>query len=181
MNTIKFYIPFEGFYSSIYDSLIDSVIEDEISGGYLTEDTSCDIDFSPMYLEMSEHIFDKSIELLVDELELSIDSNDINFDGLYSPKYYNYSTDKIKASCTNKVFNAIFEQTVNVEPFIDYVEEYSKSRSGFVSFYEGIEEVKKESSIYLEYLFQWLNLEEYRDELIDRSTDNIHEIIYNNL
>lgn len=182
MNTeIKFYIPFEGFYHSIYDSLIDSLIECEIEDNYLTQDEADNINYNNIFNQLSEHIFDEIIELFVDELDMPIFTEAIIYEGLSSPKYYNYSTDKIIAVCTNEVYLAIYNKTINNKDFINYANEASKSRSGFHSFYEGIEEIKKEPAIYLEYLFQWFNLNEYRDEVINKTCDNIHEVIYNNL
>ena len=67
------------------------------------------------------------------------------------------------------------------DEFIEYVNDASKSRDGFASFYEGIEQVSKEPSIFLEYLFQWFVLSKYRDEVIDKTYENLNEIIYENL
>ncbi len=180
-NNIKFYIPFEGFYCSIYDSIIDSILESEISEGYLTEEQTEKIDFTNLHLELSKHIFDCILELFNDEFDLFTDNNYITFEGLYSPKYYNYSTDKIKAIVSPEIYLTLLNKFENNNSFINYVNESSKSRDGFTSFYEGINEVKKESSIFLEYLFQWFTLSEYRDEVIEFTTDNIYEIIYNNI
>ena len=180
-NYIKFYIPFEGFYCSIYDSIIDGIIESEISEGYLTEEETENINYTNLRLELSQHIFDCILELFNDEFYLFTDNNYITFDGLYSPKYYNYSTDKIKAIVSPEIYLTLLNEFENNNSFVNYVNESSKSRDGFASFYEGINEVKKESSIFLEYLFQWFTLSEYRDEVIQFTTDNIHEIIYNNI
>lgn len=178
---IKFYIPFEGFYCSIYDSIIDGILESEISEGYLTEEQTEKIDYTNLHLELSKHIFDCILELFNDEFDLFTDNDYITFEGLYSPKYYNYSTDKIIAIVSPEIYLTLLNKFENNNRFINYVNESSKSRDGFASFYEGINEVKKESSIFLEYLFQWFTLSEYRDEVIEFTTDNIHEIIYNNI
>jgi len=180
-NNIKFYIPFEGFYYSVYDSIIDGILESEISEGYLTEEETENINYTNLHLELSQHIFDCILELFNDEFDLFTDNNFITFDGLYSPKYYNYSTDKIKAIISPEIYLTLLNKFENNNSFVNYVNEASKSRDGFASFYEGINEVKKESSIFLEYLFQWFTLSEYRDEVIEFTTNDIHEIIYNNI
>ena len=180
MEAIKFYIPFGGFYCcNIYDAILDSVIDSEIEDGYIKEES--DINYTHIHEAMSEHIFDVIIENIIDDLDLNIDSLGVTYDGLSSPKYYNFSTDKIMAVCSNEVYLAIYNKTINNDEFISYVNEASKSRDGFVSFYEGIEEIKEEPSIYLEYLFRWYVLNYQRDHIIEASCDNINEIIYNTL
>ena len=178
-ENIKFYIPFEGFYYSIYDSIIDDIIQDEISGGYLTEKQTENINYTNLHLELSNHIFDCILELFNDKFDLFTDNDYITFDGLSSPKYYNYTTDKIKAIVNPEIYLTILNKFENNNTFINYVNENSKSRDGFASFHDGISEVKKESSIFLEYLFQWFVLSDFRDEVIQNTTENVHEIIYN--
>ena len=181
MENIKFYIPFEGFYNSIYDGNIDSIIEMELNEGYISENQIDNIDYTVMYNEMSEYIFDGIIELFNDEFNLFTENIYFKYDGLSSPKYYNYSTDKLMAECTPEVYITIYNYFYNNDEVNNYINEASKSRSGFCSFYEGLDEVRKNPTIYLEYLFQWFVLNEFRDEVIYKTCDNINEIILNNL
>jgi hypothetical protein len=178
---IKFYIPFEGFYCSVYDSIINGIIENEISEGYLTEEETEKIDYTNLHTELSKHIFDCILELFNDQFDLFTDNDYITFEGLYSPKYYNYSTDKIKAIVSPEIYLTLLNKFENNNSFVNYVNEVSKSRDGFASFYEGINQVKKEPSVFLEYLFQWFTLSEYRNEVLEFTTNDIHEIIYNNI
>lgn len=180
-ENIKFYIPFQGFYCSIYDSIIDSILESEISEGYMTEKQVENINYNNLHLELSNHIFDCILELFNDEFELFTDNNYITFEGLSSPKYYNYTTDKIKAIISPEIYLTILNKFENNNTFVNYVNKASKSRDGFASFYNGISEVKKESSIFLEYLFKWFVLSEFRDKVIENTTENINEVIYNNI
>jgi hypothetical protein len=185
MEDIKFYIPFEGFYNSIYEDMINSIIESEIQEGYLTEKQVNKIEYRPIFEAMSESIFNDIIEVFIDETFGSIGdefcSNKIIYEGLSSPKYYNYSTDKLIAAISYNNYSLIYGKYIINNNFINYVNEYSKSRDGFASFYEGINQVSNEPEIFLEYLFQWFVLNEYRDEIIHKTTDNLTEIIYNNL
>ena len=180
-ENIKFYIPFEGFYCSIYETIIDDFLQNEISEGYLTKKQTENINYTNLYLEISNNIFDCILELFNDEFYLFTDNDYITFDGLSSPKYYNYTTDKIKAIISPEIYLTILDKFEYNYTFINYVNESSKSRDGFYSFYNGISEVKKESSIFLEYLFQWFVLSEFRDEVIEKTTENISELIYNNI
>jgi hypothetical protein len=97
-NTIKFYIPFDGFYNSIYDNIVDGIIEDEIREGYITEEQGENIKYQPIFEAITENIFDKIEELFNDEFNLFTDNGYFVYDGLWSPSYYNYDTDKIKAT-----------------------------------------------------------------------------------
>ena len=180
-TNIQFYIPFEGFYHSIYDSEIDFIIENEISEGYLTEEQAESINYQTIFEVLSEHIFDNIEELFNDEFNLFEANGFLKYDGLYSPRYYNFETDKIKAVIEYNNYSKIYGEFILNDNFVNYVNEASKSRDGFTSFYDGIDEVSKESAIFLEYLFQWFTLNEYREDVIEKTCDNIHEIIYNNL
>ena len=178
---ILFYIPFGGFYYSIYDDMINSILESDLDEGYLTETQIDNIDYQNLYLQMSEQIFDAITENFIDELDVPLYCEDIIFDGLHSPKYYNYSTDKIRAKISYNNYSVIYGKVIINDDFINYVNEASKSRSGFTSFYEGIEQVIKEPAIFLEYLFQWFYFDYYKEEIIYKTTDNLTETIYNNI
>ncbi len=173
MNT-NFNMTFEGFYNSIYDFEILDRIEDEINEGYLKNDDN--IDYSKIFEAMSEVIFDSITELFEDEFELN---SSFKYGGLDSPQYYNYRTDYIIASTNNtkKLMNYFLKNA----QFIDYVNENSKSIDGFTSFYNGINEVKQDNSIFLHYLFSWF-YSKNRCEIIQHTfdTNNVNECIYNN-
>lgn len=179
MSTIKFYIPFEGFYNSIYDSMVDDIVESEIEEDYMLNDD--DIDYRLIFKEMSRSIFNDIIELFNDEFDLFTDNDYITYEGLHSPKYYNFSTDKIKAVIKYNNYSKIYGEFILNDEFVEYVNEASRSRDGFTSFYEGINEVSKDPSIFLEYLFQWFVLNTNRDEVIEKTYENLNEIIYNNI
>lgn len=180
MEDIKFYIPFEGFYYSIYESMVDDIINNEIDEGYLKNDD--DINYKSIFEAMAQSIFDNIIEIFVDESNIKkLQYDHIKYEGLSSPKYYNYSTDKLMAEIEYNNYSLIYGKYIINDNFVNYVSEASKSRDGFISFYEGINHVASEPAIFLEYLFEWFVLNEYRDEIINKTTDNLHEIIYNNL
>lgn len=180
MEDIKFYIPFEGFYYSIYESMVESIIDNEIQEGYLKNDDN--INYKSIFEAMAESIFNDIIEIFIDETDInSLNSSDIIYEGLSSPTYYNYSTDKLMAKISYNNYSTIWHKYIINNDFVNYVNEASKSRDGFSSFYEGINNVASEPSIFLEYLFEWFVLNEHRDEIINKTTDNLHEIIYNNL
>jgi len=74
-------------------------------------------------------------------------------------------------------FNKLKDTYLNDKEFIDYVNEASKSRDGFTSFYNGFNEVIKEDEILLQYMFDYI-LKEYNDDIYLMESD--FEIIENN-
>jgi hypothetical protein len=54
--------------------------------------------------------------------------------GLSSPKYYNYSTDKLMAKISYNNYSLIYGKYIINDDFVNYVNEASKSRDGFLHF-----------------------------------------------
>ena len=110
----------------------------------------------------------------------------LKFIKIDSPKFYNFRTDKIEAEINENDFNKLKDtylidketQWWNKE-FIDYVNENSKSCSGFISFYNGFNEVIKEDEVLLQYMFNYI-LKEYADEIENYIFELDFEIIENN-
>ena len=163
LNKTKFLIDFGGFYHSIHSDEIDSRIEhfeiDEDNINYKETCNSYCIEF---------------IDSINDMLEL-----DLKFIQIDSPKFYNYSTDKIEAEINENDFNKLKDTYLNSNEFIDYVNENSKSYDGFISFYNGFNEVVKEDEILLQYMFNYI-LKEYADEIENYIFELDFEIIENN-
>lgn len=163
LNKTKFLIDFGGFYHSIHSELIDDRIEyfeiDEDKVNYKETYNSYCIEF---------------IDSINDMLEL-----DLKFIQIDSPKFYNYSTDKIEAEINENDFNKLKDTYLNSNEFIDYVNENSKSYDGFISYYNGFNEVIKEDEILLQYMFNYI-LKEYADEIENYIFELDFEIIENN-
>jgi len=163
LNKTKFLIDFGGFYHSIHSELIDDRIEyfeiDEDKVNYKETYNSYCIEF---------------IDSINDMLEL-----DLKFIQIDSPKFYNYSTDKIEAEINENDFNKLKDTYLNSNEFIDYVNENSKSYDGFISFYNGFNEVIKEDEVLLQYMFNYI-LKEYADEIENYIFELDFEIIENN-
>ena len=147
MNKIEFALDFGGFYNSIHSSNVDSKIDSYYEGGNYPEYDYDNIDFKKTYNNYSQDF----IYNLNSELDLNLE-----FTELYSPNFYNFETDNIICLITLKEFKELTTKYLADNNFIDYVNENSKSRSGFTSFYSGINEVKEEDSILLQYLFRYL-------------------------
>ena len=163
LNKTRFLIDFGGFYHSIHSELIDDRIEyfeiDEDKVNYKETCNSYCIEF---------------INSINDMLELNL-----KFIQIDSPKFYNYSTDKIEAEINENDFNKLKDTYLNSSEFVDYVNENSKSYDGFISFYNGFNEVIKEDEVLLQYMFDYI-LKEYADEIEYYIFEMDFEIIENN-
>jgi len=163
LNKTKFLIDFGGFYHSIHSDEIDNRIEYfEINEDKVNYKETCNsycIEF---------------IDSVNDMLEL-----ELKFIQIDSPKFYNFTTDKIEAEINENDFNKLKDTYLNSNEFIDYVNENSKSYDGFISFYNGFNEVIKEDEILLQYMFNYI-LKEYADEIENYVFELDFEIIENN-
>ena len=138
-NKIDFSLNFGGFYHSEHSENIDS---QEERYGYNWEE----IDYKKTYVNYCNSYLNK----LSEELEINL-----KFIQLDSPREYNFTTDKIFCSISNKDFKALLDAYDTKELF-NYIEEHSKSRDGFSSFFSGYKAVKKETDIFLQYLFNYI-------------------------
>ena len=153
MGKIKFNLEFGGFYDSVHSNIIDDAIRNSFQ----------DDDFDSFY-ESNEYntlnwkfIHAQYCKIYIDILNHELDLN-LKFIKLNSPDFYNFETDKIEAEISDKEFNKLKSEYLNSKEFIDYVNESSKSYDGFISFYNGIEAVKKEDEILLNYMFNYILL-----------------------
>jgi hypothetical protein len=138
-QTTEFSLNFGGFYHSEHSENIDSKEE---GYGYDWED----VDYKKTHLNYCNAYLNK----LSEELEINL-----KFIQLDSPREYNFTTDKILCSISNKDFKSLLDAYDTKELF-DYIEEQSKSRDGFTSFCSGYAAVKKETDIFLQYLFNYV-------------------------
>jgi hypothetical protein len=163
LNKTRFLIDFGGFYHSIHSELIDNMIE------------TFEIDEDNVnYKETCNSYCNEFIDSLNDMLELNL-----KFIKIDSPKFYNFRTDKIEAEINENDFNKLKDIYLSSQEFIDYIDMNSKSYDGFISFYNGFNEVIKEDEILLQYMFNYI-LKEYADEIENYVFELDFEIIENN-
>ena len=90
---MNIYIEFGGFYSSVHSDYINNLIESEID---YSENTISEADFNyeAIYKEYCKYYLKYLFKQITEwySIKLTVKSKDI---GLFSPKYYNYETDKI--------------------------------------------------------------------------------------
>ena len=142
-NKINFSLNFGGFYHSEHSETIENNIE---VYGYDWED----VDYKKTNINYCKAFLNR----LGEELDINL-----SFISLDSPREYNFTTDKIFCSISKEDFNTLLDDYDNKELF-NYIEEQSKSRSGFTSFYSGYKAVKEETDIFLQYLFNYILINE---------------------
>ena len=135
----EFSLNFGGFYHSEHSENIDSKEE---FYGYNWEE----VDYKKTHLNYCNAYLNK----LSEELEI-----DLKFIQLDSPREYNFTTDKILCSISENDFNTLLD-VYDTKELFNYIEEHSKSRDGFSSFYSGYKNVKAEKDIFLQYLFNYI-------------------------
>lgn len=127
---------FKGFYGSSIDSYVDDNVDNDLSEMGVDYD-GCEINYN--YEELAKDIFDFAKYELLSELGFI---SKLEFGELVSPKYYNYSNDKI-------YFNCDIDKQGFIDWLIDLVDsggdiweivggeiiDQHTSRSGFTSFH----------------------------------------------
>lgn len=180
MKNIQFNLTFGGFYYSFEDSFIDRELE------LICEDKNIDFDeleytinYDNISKEICENVFYEFIERVYDvQIQLK-------YLGLSRPKYYNFETDSIYSDISfndlKTLLKAVYK-TDGRENVLKWINEASSSRDGFISFYDGLNEVKKDIKIFINYLFQYIYMSENMEDYI-QSLDycNFYETVANNI
>ena len=172
MDNLNFGIAFGGFYESLHSGNVDSMIDN-----YFDEENyySDDINYSLIYKEYSKCYVDFLNEYLKDDFDLDIK---MVFTGLDSPKEYNFRTDEIIVSIAADNASAIIDLFSKDNECISFIDKASSSCSGFVSFYNGYDEVKKDSEIHLQYIFKYINSINEDDFFQYYDVNCIYELLY---
>jgi len=142
MESVQSYLPlFSGFYNTIWDcdSLEDSEIfninqERKLNGKDEIEYDKIQFDFKEYKTQVSYYLIEK-IKTYLSENNFI---NDIIFEEIISPKFYNYSNDSINVTYKlskdniNNINRFLIE---NIEDFKDYININYSSYDGFISFH----------------------------------------------
>lgn len=164
---IKTTINFGGFYNSIHDDNIEWACE-----SYFTDDDgNCDwdiildsVDFKKIrgvYIDLYCDLFS---EWLKENYGVDIKFKNIS---LSSPREYNFETDKILCDI-DSVENESLIKTMKAKPaFLDWVKDRTKSRSGFISFYDFDDVMNDKNEIFSVYALEYLSSEYENSEFMN--------------
>ena len=132
----EFNLHFGGFYHSEHSERIDCMAE-----ALSIEDVN--------FAETNEEY----IKCYINAMNGALDIN-VEYIALDSPRFYNFETDTARVIISPK------DRALIVDGYSadakEYINEASSSRDGFFSFYDGYEEVIKDKSIFMEYLFKYI-------------------------
>lgn len=163
---IETVINFGGFYNSIHSDMIDTYVEDY---EYNWED----VNYKSTYKNYAKDY----IKVLNNKLDTNI-----SFKSLNSPKYYNFSTDKINVEITKKDILKLFQYIRNEElkqEVFNIIKKSSTSRDGYIAFYNYEDFFKKDNlEILIECLFDAI-VDNLQDDIVEELQSNYLEIILN--
>lgn len=141
---IATYLPvFTGFYGTWFECS-DATIKDEIDH-HRTETGNDDLSYDDLdfdFADYNKRVAEKCVGVIWNELKLHFDLDpkdfDIEFEGIVSPKFYNYSNDSINV--VFKLNKDIFSKIVSylytyIDDFKEHIKENYTNRSGFISYY----------------------------------------------
>lgn len=166
-------VNFGGFYYSIHDELIDGMIESYYDGN---DYSGLDINYQEIFQAYSKRYLSVFSEWLLHEFNLDASFKYVE---LYSPREYNFSTDKIIATITNASHKALYNKFKRNESFLDYLKDATQSKSGYVSFYSYDEALQDKDNIFTDYLTSYLCALFNESEFLNYyDRKNMYELIY---
>ena len=179
---IKTTINFGGFYNSIHDDNIEWACESFYSddNGNCNWDIILDrVDFKKIrgvYIDLYCDLFS---DWLKENYNLAIKFKNIS---LSSPREYNFETDKILCDI-DSVENESLINTMYAKPaFLDWVKDRTKSRSGFISFYDFDDVMNDKNEIFSVYALEYLASEyEHSDFISDYDRASGYDVLYSEM
>jgi hypothetical protein len=146
----EFALDFGGFYESIHTQYIDRHIEDlNVNWEY--------VDYKKTY--------ENYAKCFVDYINFSLYQK-LKYVELDSPKYYNFRNDKIIVSINEIDKYNLIQEYRNDDQFVEWVNQASASKDGFISFCSGIDNLINEQELLLEYIFRYILWHEEDNEFI---------------
>ena len=139
-------IHFGGFYESIHDGNIDHMVE-----AYEYEFDH--VDYKKTFQSYIGEYCSKLSSYINDEYQVDIDFKNIK---LYSPQYYNYSTDVIDCKIHTNQVNSLNEILKKDNEFLSFLKDSTTSYSGFVSFYTYDDALNNKDNKLIMYVLEYI-------------------------
>jgi hypothetical protein len=126
-------IPFSGFYNSSHDSALDSALEQSFSDDHGETTPAYDIASDAIDWRMTHIAY---AQTYCSNLALEIGAN-WQFERLYSPREYNFSTDEIDVTISLSELQAMREYVAaeHESDWLQLCKDRLSARSGFIPFY----------------------------------------------
>ena len=129
-NIVDTSIEFGGFYNSTHQADIEYRIDLDIEEKYIKDYDS--INWQETHKSYIDDYCYKLSNFILHEYNVDMDFKDIS---LYSPNYYNYSTDKIDCKISSHQINKLNKLLLKDDDFLNFLKERTKSYDGYTSFY----------------------------------------------
>ena len=139
-------INFGGFYESIHDGNIDHMVE-------AYEYDFDHVDYKKTFESYIQEYCYKLKSYINDEYQVDIDFKNIK---LYSPQYYNYSTDVIDCKIHTNQVNSLNEILKKDNEFLSFLKDRTTSCSGFVSFYTYDDALNNKDNKLIMYVLEYI-------------------------
>ena len=139
-------IHFGGFYESIHDRNIDFMVE-------AYEYDFDHVDYKKTFQSYIDEYCSKLSSYINDEYQVDIDFKNIK---LYSPQYYNYSTDVIDCKIHTNQVNSLNEILKKDNEFLSFLKDGTTSCSGFVSFYTYDDALNNKDNKLIMYVLEYI-------------------------
>ena len=139
-------INFGGFYESIHDGNIDHMVE-------AYEYDFDHVDYKKTFQSYIDEYCSKLSSYINDEYQVHIDFKNIK---LYSPQYYNYSTDIIDCKIDTNQVNSLNEIIKKDNEFLSFLKDRTTSYSGFVSFYTYDQALNNKDNKLIMYVLEYI-------------------------
>jgi len=179
---IKTTINFGGFYNSIHNDNIEWACE-----SYFSDDNGvCDwdiildnVDFKKLHRVYIDLYCDLFSDWLKEKYNLSIKFKNIS---LSSPREYNFETDKILCDIDSVENESLINAMYAKPAFLDWVKDRTKSRSGYISFYDFDDVMNNKNDIFSVYAFEYLASEyESTDFISDYDRASGYDVLYSEM
>ena len=138
------FIEFGGFYESEHFNNIEYMLDSYFDGN---DYSNINIDYKVIHNEYGKMWLEFFNFWMISEYGVNLKLEFININ---SPREYNFLTDSIEVDYNNKNLKKLITDEV-----IEYINNNSKSSDGFLSFYNGYNEVKKDKDILFRYVMQY--------------------------
>lgn len=152
-NNKKVSIAFGGFYESIHMDNIDSLIECLNSDNEYPEYNFDNVNYKKTHLNYIKSYCYHLTDFIKSEYNINMSFNNLELD---SPKYYNYSTDKILANIPANQIKELNSLMIKDALFLEYLKERTQSYDGYFSFYTYETALNNKDNILINYVLEFI-------------------------
>ena len=171
----KVIIDFGGFYGSLHEAFIEDAMWADDDGGESLTDSDENIDWDAVKDTYSEAYLDKLCEFTA--YELGMESIHINYKGLYSPSYFNFTTDVIIGEISDEHSLEMMIAIQKDDAFIEFIQERTKSYDGYISLYTFDEVLENKDNTLIEFTLDFMAGKYNEEELFNDHSELIEAIL----